>query len=282
MLNQLLNLTRPFVIPDTETTGTDVDNDRIVEFGFQVWTAEGLSKEWSTYVDPLIPIPPSASRVHGITNDKFLHCRTCNLTREEHPGADHDFYRWPTFKELGPSLAKGLVDCDFGGKNVRFDLRITAAEMRRNGTEWGYEGARIVDGDRLEALLNPRSLSHLYRKYAGGKLDGAHGAMADVRATTVVIGYQLAMSVQNEDEVGKLLPRDLDALHEAQWPGWIDSEGKFAFVNGVPCFTRWGKNAGRPMKDVDRGYWDWILTGTFSAEVKQLAREAKLGKFPTP
>ncbi len=34
------------------------------------------------------------------------------------------------------------------------------------------------------------------------------------------------------------------------------------------------------MQNADRGYWDFILKSDFSTEVKQLARDAKLGKFP--
>ena len=46
------------------------------------------------------------------------------------------------------------------------------------------------------------------------------------------------------------LPRDLDALHALQWPGLIDVEGKFRFVDGVACVGNWGKHAGKPMAKV--------------------------------
>ena len=78
------------------------------------------------------------------------------------------------------------------------------------------------------------------------------------------------------------IPRDLDQLHNAQWPGWIDGEGKFVFVDGVPCFGRWGKYANKPMTKADVGYWDFIARGDFSPDVKKLASEAKMGRFPQP
>lgn len=284
MIHQLLNLTRPLFVIDCETTGVDVARDRIVELGFQMWTAEGMAKEWRTFVNPGVPIPEAVSKVHGITDVVVAGCSVCGRfgvvqSRDGHElriDADsmiHEFASWPTFKQLAANLAGGLRDCDFAGKNIRFDLRILAAEFARAAVEWSYLGARIVDAERLEQLAVPRTLSHLHEKYVGHKHDGAHGALSDVRASTTVIVHQL--------QTHQTLPRDLDHLHALQWPGWIDGDGKFRFVDGVPCFGQWGKYATRPMRAADGGYWDWILGQEFSPEVKTLAREAKLGKYPT-
>lgn len=281
MIHQLLTLTRPFIFIDAETTGTDPQNDRIVELGLQVWTSAGLLKEWRSLINPGIPIPPQATKVHKITDAMVQGCRTCGQPLENHPiglaseAIDYpckDPKPWPRFKDLAGSLVKGLTDCDFGGQNVRFDLRITAAEMKRNGVPWDYLGARIVDAGRLEQLAVPRSLSDLHEKYVGRVHDGAHGALSDVRASVTVVAHQL--------EAHSSLPRDLDKLHRLQWPGWIDGEGKFRFVDGVACFSRWGKYAEQPMSAVPVNYYDFILKSDFSPEVKKLAADAKLKKFP--
>lgn len=277
MINTLLSLTRPLIVLDTETTGVDTENDRIVELGFQVWTAEGMQKEWRSLINPGIPIPAEVTEVHHITDRDVKGCQTCG-------GQQNDsipdwvvcscaaFKSAPFFKQIAGSLAFGFFNCDFAGKNVRFDLRIIAAEMARANTPWSYSGARIVDAERLEQLAVPRSLSHLHEKYTGHKHDGAHGALSDVRASTTVIVHQLKMY--------QTLPRDLDALHAAQWPGWIDSEGKFKFKNGVPHFGNWGKYKNQPMKNAGNGYWDFIISKDFSAEIKAIARAAKVGQLP--
>lgn len=273
MIHELLPLTRRLIVFDTETTGVNTREDRILEIGFQVWEATGMTKAWRSLINPCVPIPPGAAAVHGVDDGIFQICRQCNMPKDGHEG-DHQFLGWPTFKQLASNIATGFSDCDFGGKNIRFDLRILAAEMARAGVEWSYFGARVIDIDRLEQIGEPRSLSHLYKKYTGNDLEGAHGAMADVEAASIVIAAQLARFEQ--------LPRSLDELHDLQWPGWIDPEGKFKFVNNVPCFGQWGKYQGQPMKAADRGYWDFILRSDFSADIKRLAEAAKLGRYPTP
>lgn len=255
MLHELLPLTRPLFVLDTETTGTDRENDRIIEIGFQRWEASGLVSEWRSYVNPCIPIPPSSTAVHGITDEKVAN--------------------EPTFRELAFQLAVELQECDFGGQQIRFDLGITSAEMMRAEYPWSYKGARIIDSLRLEALVIPRDLKALYKKYTGQELEGAHGAMADVQASSSVLSLQLK-------EHFVVLPRNLDELHRLQWPGYIDNDGKFKMIDGVPTMN-FGKWRGKPMRDVSPDYWRNFILGsssTFSEEIKEIARAALQRIFP--
>lgn len=255
MLNRLLTLTRPLFIFDTETTGTDPNADRIVEIGLQEWNNEGRVDEWRTLVNPGIPIPEEATAIHHIT--------------------DADVKDVPTFDMLSAGLLARLADCDFGGQNVRFDLKIVAAEMKRARRDWDYSNAYIIDSHRLEAVVIPRDLGSLHEKYVGYKHDGAHGALSDVRASATVIVCQL----ESHDS----LPRTLDALHELQWPGYIDTEGLFKIDNGVPMVA-FGKYRGKRMASVPQDYWSWIAgpKAGFSDEIKAIALNAARGVFPRP
>lgn len=281
MIHQLLDLKRTLFVFDTETTGTDVKESRIIELGFQQWGPEGLVKEWRSLIDPRCLIPKSASDVHHITDEDFMKCVTCGVFLHQHPiGLSSedtspqciDPKRWPTFAEIAPSLAKGFVDCDFAGKNVRFDLRILSSEMQRANVPWSFLKARVIDAERLEQLAVPRTLSHLYEKYTGQKLEGAHGALTDAQASTTVLQQQLLIYDK--------LPRSLDELHRLQWPEeWLDANGSFRMINGVATIM-FGKHRGKAMRGVDLSYYDWILRENFAEDIKALARQAKLGIFP--
>lgn len=275
MIHQLLNITRPIIFVDVESTGTDVLNDRIVELGFQVWDATGLTKEWHSLINPGIPIPTAASDVHKITDELVQSCRVCKVPEGRHmleSEACSVFKPWPTFAQLAPNLPLGFSNCDYAGQNVRFDLKMLASEFARANIEWNYSSARIVDSSRLEALGEPRSLSALYEKHTGQKLDGAHGAATDVEASRMVIEAQLKRY--------QMLPRDLSALHEAQWPGWLGENGSFKMINGVAT-CQFGKYRGKAMNAIPNDYWGWIITKSdFGADVKALAKDAKLGRFP--
>lgn len=309
MIHKLLNLTRPLFVLDTETCGTQQDA-RIVELGFEMWVPKGpckncenqltalkagliteippcpfceetrhvdggMAKEWRSLINPQVSIPPAATEVHHITDAMVQGCQVCKQDLGWHGdlgGPDaHSFKPWPTFKQLALSLASGLHDCDFAGQSVRFDLQRLAFEMKRNGQPWSYAGARIIDSSRLETLAEPRSLSDLHRKYAGLAHDGAHGALSDVRASATVLVGQLERYPQ--------LPRDMDALHALQWPGWLTADGGFRMVNGVATIM-FGKHRYKPLRDVPADYFDWLLKNDFPDEVKKLASEAKLKRYP--
>jgi DNA polymerase-3 subunit epsilon len=280
-LADVLRLTRPLIVYDVESTGKNPDTDRIIEIGFQAWYHDGRPvKEYRTLINPLVPIPEASQRVHKIDDESIRNCSQCGLPGHTHPSTitpssdQHLFKPWPTFKQLAPHLLKGFVDCDFAGKNVRYDLRITAAEFARAGFQWSYVGARIIDADRLEQLGEPRTLSHLYEKHTGKKIEDAHQALADVRATTELIIAQM--------NTYRMLPRDLNLLHNAQWPeAWLDGRGSFKMIDGVATCT-FGKHRGKSMREVPLDYYDWILKPSteMPADIKQLAADAKLGKFP--
>lgn len=250
-INELLLLDRPLVGLDLETTGL-TDDARIVELSFQVWTTGGMTREWSSCINPEMPIPPGVMDIHGIT--------------------DENVFGAPTFGLLAPNLATGFSNCDFAGKNVRFDLRILETEMRRVKVPWNYAAAKILDAERLEQIAVPRSLSHLYEKYTGQKLEGAHGSLADITASMIVICRQL-------EEHRDTLPRDLGKLHELQWPGRIDVEGKFIFRNGSVICT-FGKYRQQRIQAIPPDYWRFVLQKDFSAEIKVIAANALLGVYP--
>ncbi len=276
-LADILKLTRRLVVVDAETTGTDTEKDRIVQLGALSIEPDGTTREWRTLVNPGRPIPAEATAVHDIMDVNMLLCNECGKAREEHPLERCLTFRpVPPFYKLAPKLAVAMVNCDFAGKNVRFDLRILSTEFKLAKVQWSYADAAIIDAERIEQLGEPRTLSDLYRRRVGKEPVSAHDALADVKMSAELLIAQLALWPA-------LAEGGVSALHERQWPGWIDSEGKFRMVNGVPCLGGWGKFAYKTMAEVtrlDKSYWDWILKAAFPEDVKVIAARAKLGEYP--
>jgi DNA polymerase-3 subunit epsilon len=252
-----LEFERPVVFFDLETTGISVPVDRIVEVTAVRLTPDGKREIWSNRVNPGRPIPKSATDVHGIK--------------------DEDVAGQPEFDYFANQLLEFIGDADLGGFGIsRLDIPLLEAEFRRVGLDFSRRGRRILDAQILFHMLEPRDLSAAHRKYCGAELGNAHTSEADVVASMDVLDGML--------DVHPDLPRDVDGLNtlcNSEQDNWIDSQGKFQWVNGVPVLG-FGKYKGVSLKDVDRGYLDWIIKSDFSTETKEVARRALQGDYPQP
>ncbi|TVP73397.1 MAG: 3'-5' exonuclease [Gemmatimonadales bacterium] len=250
-------LERPLVFFDLETTGLRVEQDRIVELAIIRLSPGGDLLERVRRFNPGIPIPAEASAVHGIT--------------------DADVADKPPFASRARSLADLLEPCDLAGFNVRrFDLPMLLAEFDRAGVSFDARSRRVVDVQMIFHREEPRDLSAAVRFYLGRELEGAHSALADIRATAQVLGAQM-------ERYGHL-PRDLEGLHdycdevrpfETALDRWFE-----AGEDGALRFRR-GKHTGVPLAEVARAhpdYLQWMLgLDDLAAEVKEAVRAALTG-----
>ena len=265
-IGEVLTLTRPLIGIDEETTGVKPKTSGIVELGLEIIVPGMPVKEYRTLVNPVMAIPAAATAIHGITNEQVKDA--------------------PTFKQLAQNLASGLTECDFIGYNVRFDLEQLEEEFKRAGIEWSYKGARIIDGYRLWQLCEGRTLTDATKRWLGGKeateLDvfspallppdqqGPHNALWDIKMSTRVVASQLLQTS---------LPRDLDALHALQWPGYYDHQGKLRWVKGEVCFN-FGEHRDKPLRVIPRGYLAWVKRSDFNETIKAACEGALRGVFP--
>lgn len=276
-LTKSLSLTRPLILFDLETTSPEPTTARIVSLAMRVHRPDKSVQTYATLINPGIRIPKDASDVHGITDETIVTgCARCWQVQETHPH-EHckEFRPVPLFSQLADNLHRGFSSADFGGYNVRFDLRTITEEFARCKIAFNYGDAVVLDGLRLWQLLEPRSLEDAVEYWLKRKHKGAHSALTDIEETEDVIIAQLA--------TGKL-PRDLQKLHERQWPrrpGQIDGGGKFIFISGVACFN-FGKHRGRPLH-AHRDYLQWLFGQTWiSTEVRTIVDAALSGKYPEP
>ncbi|HET6274607.1 MAG TPA: 3'-5' exonuclease [Candidatus Cybelea sp.] len=58
-----------YCVIDVETTGFSPVYDRVVEIACALVDGDRIVERWATLVNPCIPIPPSATAIHGITDE---------------------------------------------------------------------------------------------------------------------------------------------------------------------------------------------------------------------
>lgn len=188
---------------DTETSGVDVENDRIVTASIVEVGGEHPALPANWLLNPGVDIPTAASDIHKVTTEKA--------------------------KAEGQNAAEGITEIVaaltqivLSGTplvimNAPFDLTLLDREARRYGvqplTEVVGRSLRVVDPKVIDKTLDmyrpgKRTLTDLCRHY-GVRLDGAHSADADAVAACRV-AWRLGQKYP------KLAALSLDELHAQQ------------------------------------------------------------------
>ncbi len=248
-----LQLTRPIVFFDLETTGTNINTDRIVEISVVKLFPDGEVKSKTRRINPEMPIPAEATAVHHIT--------------------DEDVAGEPTFRQVANSLAQLISGCDIAGFNSnRFDIPLLDQEFERAGIDFDFSRARFIDVQTIFHKKEPRTLVAAYKYYCGKDLTEAHSALADTTATMEVLLAQL----ERYDD----LPTDVNALSEfASNNKNVDLMGRLVYDEQGREVINFGKHKGRLAEDVlttDPGYYSWIMGGDFANSTKKAFTRIKL------
>ena len=262
----LLKLKNPVVFLDLETTGVNIVTDRVVEVAMLKILPDGREEELQMRINPEIPIPEEASRIHGIY--------------------DEDVKNAPTFKEVAKNLAKFLEGCDLGGFNSnRFDIPLLAEEFLRADVDIDLKKHKFIDVQAIFHKMEKRTLAAAYRFYCEKDLVDAHSAMADVRATYDVLKAQLDkyQDAVYEDKDGKKsvpIVNEVEKLSEfSSYDRNVDFVGRIVYdENGVEVFN-FGKNKGVPVEKVleeQPGYFGWMLSSEFPLYTKKILTQLKL------
>lgn len=279
-----LNLTRPLIVFDLETTGLDFIRDRIIQISYIKVSPDGTEERENLFVNPEKPIPHEVVELTGITND--------------------DVKDAPTFKTLAPQLSEKFKGCDFAGYNSNhFDIPMLAEEFLRAGIDFDFSKVRLIDAQTIFHKMERRNLAAAYKFYCGRKMEEdftAHRADEDTEATYRVLMGELdkyAPGVQEESD--RVLENDMDCLAEFSkqndnvdfagrivWKPVIGADGKPVLdADGkeqkVEVFN-FGKYKGRPVADVlrtDIGYYSWMMGGDFTFNTKQVLTRIRLRGF---
>ena len=276
-----LNLTKPLVIFDLETTGLDLVKDRIIQISYIKVHPNGKEERGNELINPEKPIPEEVVALTGISND--------------------DVKDKPTFKQIAQSLADMFVGYDFAGFNSNhFDIPLLAEEFLRAGIDFDFTKCRLIDAQTIFHKMERRNLAAAYKFYCGRKMEEdfeAHRADQDTEATYRVLMGELDMYAPgaNEDE-NKVLNNDMDELagfsktnNNIDFAGrivWGEKKDRYGKPildkDGNPQLTEvfnFGKHKGIPVADVfhiDPGYYSWILAGDFTYNTKQVLTRIRL------
>ena len=254
-----LNLNKPIVFFDLETTGIDVAKDHIVELCYIKIYPCGNEKSESMRIRPVdafgntVHIPEQASAVHGIYDDDVKDC--------------------PTFKDIANDLLYILQDSDLAGYNSNhFDIPLLVEEFLRIGINLDLSNSKFVDVCVIFKKMEQRTLSAAYKFYCKKDLENAHSALADTRATVDVLEAQL--------DVYPELVNDIQSLSEFSFnSNQLDFAGKVIKNDKGQAIFNFGKYRGQVVKEVfdkDPGYYTWIMQGDFTLNTKQVIKKIKL------
>lgn len=242
-----LNLKRPLVFFDLETTGTDILNDRIVEISLVKVHPDGLTEEYSSRVNPGRHIPEESSAVHKIY--------------------DEDVKEAPLFSEIAHMVENFFQNSDIAGFNSnKFDVPMLLEEFSRAGVAFNVKERHLIDIQNIFHKKEPRTLVAAYRYYCGREYDNPHSALEDTKATLEVLKAQLDKYPD--------LANDVEELAKFSKIGnSLDLSGRIVEnAKGEPVFN-FGKHKGKSVIEVfsnEPSFYSWMMQGAFAKDTKDL------------
>lgn len=248
----MLQLQRPLVVLDLETTGISLSQDRIVEISMLKIYPDATETILTYRINPLMPIPQQASEIHGIYDKDVANC--------------------PSFARLAPDIFNFLDNCDIAGYNSNyFDIPLLTEEFLRVNLIFKTNDRFLVDVYKIFQKKERRDLQGAYRFYCQKELKNAHSAEADVRATYEVLLAQINQYPTLANDVQKLHDFSLEA-------NFLDSGRSFVISDDGIVRFNFGKHKGKPVEEIlksERQYYDWIMKSDFPRDTKQKLTEIK-------
>lgn len=276
-----LNITKPLIVFDLESTGLDVATDKIIQLSYIKVYPDGKEERKNYFINPGKEIPQEVVELTHITNEMVAEA--------------------PTFKELSATLAEDFKGCDFAGYNSNnFDIPLLAEEFLRAGVAFDFSNCRMIDACTIFKHMERRNLAAAYKFYCGRKMEDdfqAHLADNDTEATYLVLQGQLDMySPEKQSEPDRILSNDMDALNDISnqrknvdfaarivWGTVKGPDGKpLLDANGNEQLREefnFGKYKGWAVADVlkrDPGYFSWMLSSDFTLDTKQVLTRIRL------
>ena len=167
-----IELEESYCFFDLETTGTNINTDRIVEICYLKVYPNGNEETKTMRINPEMHIPEQSSAIHGIYDADVADC--------------------PTFKEVAKEIARDIEGCDLAGFNSnRFDIPVLAEEFLRAGVDIDMMKRKFIDVQVIYHKLEQRTCLppiNLLRKESGRCPYSRSRHTCHIRSTEIPIG----------------------------------------------------------------------------------------------
>ncbi|MGY3766898.1 helicase C-terminal domain-containing protein [Vagococcus vulneris] len=157
-----------YAVVDIETTGTSLEQDKIIQIGCVLVQNGEKINEFSTDLNPMKNIPKSIEALTGITNAQVAMA--------------------PYFEDIVFFLKQQLEDCVFVAHNAYFDLSFLNSEFQRCGES--PLAVECLDTVELAHVLFPMSAGHRVSdlaEYLDISHDQPHQALSDATVTADIL-----------------------------------------------------------------------------------------------
>ncbi len=155
------DLPQELVFVDLETTGGNVAHHRITEVGIVRMSGDRVVEEWSSLINPQVPIPPAIQRFTGISDSMVADA--------------------PRFADVAREVLGKLRGATFVAHNARFDYSFLRSELRRAELPFS---APVLCTVKLSRRLFPEARHHsldAVMERHGLTCSARHRALGDAR-----------------------------------------------------------------------------------------------------
>jgi DNA polymerase-3 subunit epsilon len=182
--------TTRFICLDCETTGLDLQKDKIIEIGVALFTFSEVIQEYETLVDPCCDIPEISIAIHHITAEMVA--------------------GKPKIKEVLPQVIGMIGKEIIIGHGINFDIQMIVNAARESGVQCLIQNNPIIDTLRLARHYGDsptNSLNNLALHF-NVPVEETHRAMADVKINMAVFKH-LVSRFQTTEQIFKLLSQPI-------------------------------------------------------------------------
>lgn len=175
-----------FVCLDCETTGLEVEKDRIIEIAMVRFTFENVLESYETLIDPQMPIPEVSIAIHHIN--------------------DHMVKRKPKINEILPKVFEFVGRSIIVGHGITNDIAFLCSAAKQNSIACTLASHPYLDTLRMARLYGESPINSLekLRQHFNIAEEGAHRAMNDVIVNIEVFKYLARRYKTTEQIVNRL------------------------------------------------------------------------------